>query len=184
MSEQQLTRDGVRLLGRLADIDRDTLRFGPELPGHIEYADQRAAQFRRMVDDYVTRIGIIAAEPDTDPAERSQPGPGPAAETLSLRAEGIATVIWCTGFGPDIGWLRVPVLGSDGGPQHKRGITAARGLYVAGYPWLSNRGSGILYGVAADAMRIAQHITADVRGGRIEPAARRLTEIQPVGAPL
>ena len=76
----------------------------------------------------------------------------------------------------------MPVLGSDGSPQHRRGITAFPGLYVTGYPWLSNRGSGILYGVAADAMRIAQHITADVRGGRIEPAARRLTEIQHVGA--
>jgi len=182
VSYQQLARDGVRLLGRLADADQDTLRFGPELPGHIEYADHRAGQFRRMVDDYVARTGITAPEPDTDPAERPQPGSTPSPEALSLRAERIATVVWCTGFGPDIGWLRVPVLGSDGSPKHQRGITAAPGLYVAGYPWLSNRGSGILYGVAADAMRIAQHITADVRKGRIEPAARRLTEIQTVGA--
>jgi putative flavoprotein involved in K+ transport len=183
VSYQQLARDGVRLLGRLADVDQDTLRFGPELPGHIEYADHHAAQFRRMVDDYVTRTGSAAAEPDTDPAERPQPGPGPSAETLSLRAEDITTVIWCTGFGPDVSWLGVPVLGSDGSPQHRRGITAFPGLYVTGYPWLSNRGSGILYGAAADAMRIAQHIASDMRVGRIEPAARRLSEIQPVGVP-
>jgi len=31
---------------------------------------------------------------------------------------------------------------------------------VAGYPWLSNRGSGLLYGAAADAARVAQHIAA------------------------
>ena len=169
MSEQQLTRDGVRLLGRLADIDRDTLRFGPGLPDHIEYADHRAAQFRRMVDDYVARTGIAAPDPDTDPAERPEPGSGPPSETLSLRAERIATVVWCTGFGPDTGWLRVPVLGSDGSPAHRRGITAVPGLYVAGYPWLSNRGSGILYGVAADAVRIAQRIASDARDGRAEP---------------
>jgi putative flavoprotein involved in K+ transport len=101
---------------------------------------------------------------------------------LSLRAERIATVVWCTGFGPDTGWLRVPVLGPDGSPAHRRGITAVPGLYVAGYPWLSNRGSGILYGVAADAVRIAQHIASDARDGPAEPSARRLTEIQPVGA--
>jgi putative flavoprotein involved in K+ transport len=99
-----------------------------------------------------------------------------------VRAERITTVIWCTGFGPDAGWLRVPVLGSDGNPAHKRGITALPGLYVAGYPWLSNRGSGILYGVAADAARIAQHIASDVRGGRAAPRTRQLTEVQPVGA--
>jgi hypothetical protein len=37
---------------------------------------------------------------------------------------------------------------------------------VAGYPWLSTRGSGILYGVAADAARIAQHIAATQKGGQ------------------
>ena len=76
----------------------------------------------------------------------------------------------------------MPVLGSDGSPAHRRGITALPGLYVAGYPWLSNRGSGILYGVAADATRIAQHIASGAPGGRAEATAHRLTEIQPVGA--
>lgn len=75
-----------------------------------------------------------------------------------MRAEHIAAVIWCTGFGPDTGWLRVPLLMPDGSPAHTRGITAFPGLYVAGYPWLSTRGSGLLYGVAADSARIAQHI--------------------------
>ena len=55
-------------------------------------------------------------------------------EALSMRAERIAAVIWCTGFGPDTGWLRVPVLGPDGVPAHTRGITAFPGLYVAGLP--------------------------------------------------
>jgi hypothetical protein len=69
-------------------------------------------------------------------------------------------VLWCTGFGPDTGWLQVPVLLPDGTPAHTRGITAFPGLYVAGYPWLSSRGSGLLYGVAADSARIAQHVAA------------------------
>ena len=86
-----------------------------------------------------------------------------------MRAEGITSVVWCTGFGPDTGWVHVPVLRADGLPAHRRGITASPGLYVAGYPWLSTRGSGILYGVAADAARIAQHIAADTRTG---PARR------------
>jgi putative flavoprotein involved in K+ transport len=183
MSYQQLARDGARLLGRLADVDGDRLRFGPELPGNIEYADRRAAQFRHMVDDYVARTGIAAPEPDTDPAERPQPRTGPPPETLSLRAERIAAIVWCTGFGPDAGWLRVPVLGPDGHPAHKRGITAFPGLYVAGYPWLSNRGSGLLYGVAADSARIAQHIASDTRGRRADPRAAELSQIQRAGAP-
>ena len=178
---QQLARDGVRLLGRLVDVEGDRLRFGPELPGHIEYADRSAARFRHTVDDYVTRTGGTALEPDTDPAEYPQPGAASSPDTLSLRAERISTVIWCTGFGPDTGWLRVPLLGSDGSPAHRRGITALPGLYVAGYPWLSNRGSGILYGVAADSARIAQHIAATAHS-RTKPPAHPRAEIQHVGA--
>jgi putative flavoprotein involved in K+ transport len=62
--------------------------------------------------------------------------------------------------GPDTGWVDVPVLSVGGAPAHFCGVTAFPGLYLVGYPWLSNRGSGILYGVAADAARIAQHIAA------------------------
>ena len=93
-------------------------------------------------------------------------------EKLSMRAERIAAVIWCTGFGPDTGWLRVPVLGPDGSPAHTHGITAFPGLYVAGYPWLSTRGSGLLYGVAADAARVAQHIAAAAGSGWAPRRAR------------
>jgi putative flavoprotein involved in K+ transport len=182
VSYQQLARDGVRLLGRLADIDGERLRFGPELPSNIEYADRSAAQFRHLVDDYVARTGSTAPEPDPDPAERPQPGSGTSPETVSMRAEGIATVVWCTGFGPDTSWLRVPVLGRDGHPAHQRGITAFPGLYVAGFPWLSNRGSGLLYGVAADAARIAQHIASDTRGSHAEPLGDRLAHMQRAGA--
>ena len=181
VSYQQLARDGVRLLGRLADVEGDRLRFGPELPGHIEYADRSAAQFRHMVDDYVTRTGGAAPEPDTDPAERPQPGAASSLGTLSLRAERISTVIWCTGFGPDSGWLRGPVLGPGGNPAHQRGITTLPGLFVAGFPWVSTRGSGILYGVAADAARIAQHIAATAHRRAAAPT-RRHADIQPVGA--
>ena len=130
----------------------------------------------------MTRVGIRAPAPDVDPAERPEPGSENSPEILSLRAEGISTVIWCTGFGPDTGWLHVPVLRPDGSPAHTRGITAFPGLYVAGYPWLSNRGSGILYGVAADAARVAQHIASDARGVGAEPLALTHHEIQSVGA--
>src|SRR5215468_9053490 len=140
----------------------------------MQFADAGAARFRRMVDDYVARAGIVAAEPDADPAERPEPGLEHPPESLGIRAERIAAVIWCTGFGPDTGWLRVPVLGPGGSPAHSRGITAFPGLYVAGYPWLSTRGSGLLYGVAADAARVAQHIAAAAHSGRApQPVAHR-----------
>jgi putative flavoprotein involved in K+ transport len=169
LAYQQLARDGVRLLGRLASAAGHTLSFGPDLPRNIEHADQGAAQFRRLVDEYVAQAGIAAPPPDTDPAERPGPASGEGPRTLNARAERISTVLWCTGFAPDTCWLRVPVLRPGGTIEHARGVTAFPGLYVAGHPWLSNRGSGLLYGVAADAARIAQHVAMDSLG-RTRPA--------------
>jgi putative flavoprotein involved in K+ transport len=159
---QQLARDGVRLLGRLVDAEDTKLMFAADLAENMQYADRRAAAFRRAVDSYVTGTGIMAAAPDTDPAELPLPGTPQVPLALDIQAEGITSVVWCTGFGPDTGWVNVPVLRADGLPAHNRGSTASPGLYVAGYPWLSTRGSGLLYGAAA---RIAQHIAATQKGG-------------------
>jgi putative flavoprotein involved in K+ transport len=172
----------VRLLGRLAGAEGGKLSLGPELPGNVQFADAGAARFRRMVDEHVARTGIVAAEPDTDPAERPEPGLERPPESLDIRAEHIAVVLWCTGFGPDTGWLHVPVLRPDGAPAHTRGITAFPGLYVAGYPWLSNRGSGLLYGAAADAARVAQHIAASGRSPVLTGATR--SRIMTSGTPM
>jgi putative flavoprotein involved in K+ transport len=188
LSYQQLARNGVRLLGRLTDADEQSLRFGPDLSEHIQYADQRAAQIRRAVDEHIARTGIAAPPPEADPAERPFPWPERSPDRLNARAERIGTVLWCTGFRPDTSWLRVPVLTHDGTPAHTGGTTAFPGLYVAGYPWLSNRGSGILYGVAADAARVAQRISAEASGRTGQAAAARQdaagvpTIIQPVAA--
>jgi putative flavoprotein involved in K+ transport len=163
---QQLARDGVRLLGRLVDAEDTKLAFAADLAENMQYADRRAAGFRRAIDSYVAGAGIDAAPPDTDSAEQPLPEVPDAPLALDMRAEGITSVVWCAGFGPDTGWVHVPVLRADGLPVHTRGVTASPGLYVAGYPWLSTRGSGILYGVAADAARIAQHIAAREKGSQ------------------
>src|SRR5262249_21669119 len=121
ISYGRLAGDGVRLLGRLVGVEGDTLRFGTDLSANIWYADQRCSQFKRAVDDFVARSGSVAAPPDSDCGEPMPPQPPAAPETVSIRAERIGTVIWCTGFGPDIGWLKVPVLTPDGHVAHSRG---------------------------------------------------------------
>jgi putative flavoprotein involved in K+ transport len=158
---QQLARDGVRLLGRLVETEGDELYFASDLAQNMAYADQRAAGIRRLIDEHITATGIAAARPDSDPAEKPWTGTERSAPVIDVRAEQISTVIWATGFGPDVSWLDVPVLGHDG-PIHTAGITPYPGLFAVGYPWLTNRGSGILYGVDTDATRIAQHAAAYV----------------------
>jgi putative flavoprotein involved in K+ transport len=53
----------------------------------------------------------------------------------------------------------LPVLDAEGKPVHQRGISPVRDLYFIGFPWLSSRKSGIIYGIDEDARFIADAIT-------------------------
>ena len=90
--------------------------------------------------------------------------PGGPPEPLDLEAAGITSVVWCTGFRPDWGWVEVPFLNESGYPDHVRGVVGATpGLYVLGLPWLYTWGSGRFAGVARDAEHVAGHmVTAAV----------------------
>jgi putative flavoprotein involved in K+ transport len=67
-------------------------------------------------------------------------------------------VIWATGFRPDFGWVRLPVLDDTGNAVHRLGATACPGFYFLGLPWLSKLKSSVLCGVGEDAERIADAI--------------------------
>ena len=71
-------------------------------------------------------------------------------------------VIWATGYVDDYGWLQVPVLGGDGRPRHRRGVTERPGLFFLGLPWQHTRGSALLGFVEDDAAYIAGRIAAGV----------------------
>jgi putative flavoprotein involved in K+ transport len=79
---------------------------------------------------------------------------------LDLAKEGIAAVIWATGYGVDFGWIDVPVLDGHGEPLHRGGITEVPGLYFLGLQWLSKMYSAFLSGVGDDAAVLADHIAA------------------------
>ena len=92
----------------------------------------------------------------------------------------VANVIWCTGFGKDVSWIDMPVIGGDGWPEQKRGVvTSAPGLYFVGLPFLNAFGSMLIGGVGRDAEHVAKHI-ADRAGfaakaprGRVRELSRR-----------
>jgi putative flavoprotein involved in K+ transport len=73
----------------------------------------------------------------------------------------VANVIWCTGFGKDLGWIGFPVAGEDGWPEQRRGVVeSSPGLYFVGLPFLQAFGSMLVGGVGRDAERVAAHIAA------------------------
>jgi putative flavoprotein involved in K+ transport len=71
----------------------------------------------------------------------------------------VANVIWCTGFGKDTGWIRIPVTGDDGWPEQLRGmVPRSPGLYFVGLPFLQSFSSMLVAGVGRDAKHVADHI--------------------------
>jgi putative flavoprotein involved in K+ transport len=71
----------------------------------------------------------------------------------------VASVLWCTGFGPGTGWVDVPgALDDDGAPRHDRGASPVPGLHWMGLPWQTRLNSALVDGVDRDARRTASRI--------------------------
>jgi len=78
----------------------------------------------------------------------------------------VKNVIWCTGFRQDYSWIDLSVLGEDGHPAHKRGIsTNESGLYFMGLIFQFAASSDVLPGVGRDAAYVAKHIASNVKNG-------------------
>jgi putative flavoprotein involved in K+ transport len=179
---QQLARDGVVLFGGLLDVTGSLLRFADDLASNLRFGDQTAAAFRRSVDRYINSHGSGAAPPDHDAAERPNPRVRQSPLELDMSRAEVRTVIWCVGFGPDSAWIDLPVLDARGRVESRAGVTAIPGLYTLGSPWLTHRGSGILYGVGTDAASIARHLMAFLRLG--SRALREVADVASTDVPL
>ena len=82
---------------------------------------------------------------------------------------GFGTVVWATGFRPELSFLSgAGVLDRKGRVVHDGGVTAAPGFYVMGLPFLRRRRSTLIDGAAADARDLADHLV-----GHLSTAALR-----------
>ena len=154
----QFARDGVVLLGHVRDVRQGQLIIAPDLKETLAKVDRFEIDALQMVDDYILRMGLSAP---TDNVPQLRDGYEQVEITeLDLRASGISTVIWATGYTFDFSLVRLPVFDADGYPIQKRGVTEYKGLYFLGIPWLHSRRSGILFGVGDDAAYMAAHIAA------------------------
>lgn len=162
LSLQSMARDGVHLMGRLSDVQDGVLQTDGSLAEHIAFADERSAEFTRMIENWISSNGISAEPIEDDPND--EPAGPQVAESgiteLDLLEAGVGTVIWCTGFTADFDWIHAPVADENGRPVHKRGISPVPGIYFVGFPWLHSRKSGIIHGIDEDARFIAETIAA------------------------
>jgi putative flavoprotein involved in K+ transport len=142
--------------------------------GHVPIALVRNAAFRRLVYRRRTPRGPLGrlirhrihgrGSPLTWQTERELTDAGivRVPRTVGVRdgcpvlADGralaVASVVWCTGFRPDYGWLDPRAVGPDGWPLQRHGTSrTVPGLYFVGLPLQHTLESGFLGGMSTDA---------------------------------
>jgi putative flavoprotein involved in K+ transport len=152
-----LAAEGAVLLGRLAGCADGRAQCHGDLHESLAAGDAFVAGLLERIDEHIGTFGLEA--PEDPPAEPPAPIDDPPAE-LDLRAEGIGTVLWATGFRPDLSWIELPLADELGWPRQTDGFTEYPGLAFVGLQWLRKRKSALLFGVAEDAELVATRLAA------------------------
>jgi putative flavoprotein involved in K+ transport len=72
----------------------------------------------------------------------------------------VDALIWATGYRPDLLWIDLPILDSNGRLRHRRGVTDVPGLYFLGLTWQWTRGSALIGWVKDDAAFLTERLAA------------------------
>lgn len=165
--------EGMKLYGRLREVNGNILRFGDDLKQNLDQADSVSESIKTTIDKYIEGKQIVAP---TEERYRPVWEPGvPCLELDYIKAK-ITTIIWSVGFRTDYSWIEIPIFDGKGYPCHQRGVTSVSGIYFLGLPWQYTWGSGRFSGVAQDARFLADCIEARY-GGSPQKAVRLLNEL-------
>ena len=157
---RRFAQRGMTLLGRAEGYQDGALHFASDLAANLILGDANHAAILDAADAYVTQTGLdLPPEPDARKIDSNPDCVTHPVLDLHLANAGISAIVWATGYTLDYDWLKPRVFDEKGRPAHDRGVTAVRGLFFLGLPWLSRRASPFIWGVWRDAEYIADHIT-------------------------
>jgi putative flavoprotein involved in K+ transport len=152
-----LERRGVQILGRLVGVEHERVSFDDDLIATTAASDIKLADLFLRIDAFIAKTAVNTAPPA--PFEPTWPSARALTKTsVDLRAAGIDTVVWATGFSRRYPWLRVPVLDDHGEIRQREGITPVPGLFVLGMHFQRRRNSAFIDGVGDDAAFLAERI--------------------------
>ena len=160
-----LTDAGVRICGRLGAIRDGVALFSGGLRTTCTLADQKLARLLDEIDQWIAAEGLDA---DVEPSVGFEPtrvAPNPPL-TIDLRRGEIRTIVWATGFRPDLSWVELPVFDNAGRLRHDGGVVDAPGVYFLGGTFLRRRRSSFIHGAEADTADLAEHVAAHLAGER------------------
>jgi len=154
-----LTRNGVKLVGRLAGINDGKAQFSGSLRNFCALSDLKMNRLLDAIDEWAAENGL---DDEVDPPHRFEPTEVEDAPPLGMDLENgaIKTVIWATGFRPDYSYLDVPILDRKGRIRHDGGVVASPGMYLMGIPFLRRRKSSLIDGAGDDARDLSAHLAS------------------------
>jgi putative flavoprotein involved in K+ transport len=141
---RRLASEGATLLGRVRGVRGHRLELAADVAESLAAGDRALADFVRWVEDRLEDVGEPVGPPEPlatypDPPEVAAP-----ILELDLEREGVATVVWATGFRPTFAeWVRVPVLDDAGEPIHDRGGHTAPGRVLHRAPLAASPAVGL-----------------------------------------
>jgi putative flavoprotein involved in K+ transport len=159
-----LTAIGVKLVGRLAGISDGKAQFSGSLRNVCALSDLKMNRLLNTIDEWATENGL---DGEVEPPHRLPPTEVEESPPLvmDLTAAGIRTIIWATGYRPDLSWLHVPVLDRKGRIRHDGGVIEWPGLYLMGMQFLRRRKSALIDGAGDDARDLSDHLVSYLDGG-------------------
>lgn len=158
-----MTDIGVELVGRFAGLVDGKAQFSGSLKNKCALSDLKMNRLLKSFDEWAAEVG---ADADVEASHSLAPTRVPEKPPLTMRlAEaGIGTVLWCTGYRPDLSWLEIDVLDRKGQIRHEGGVTPSPGLYLMGMQFLRRRKSALIDGAADDADDLSNHLAAYLDG--------------------
>jgi putative flavoprotein involved in K+ transport len=168
---RELAAQGMILLGRAGAYADGRITIGDDLAANIARGDANYLSVLDEADAFARANGIDL--PDDPDARKIGPMPDCVTnpiQSLDLKAEGITSIIWATGYALDFGWLKCGQYDAQGRPAHEQGVSDVPGLYFLGLPWLTRRASPFIWGVWHDADHVAGVIAARKTGAVVTAA--------------
>lgn len=154
-----LTDIGVKLVGRFVGVHGGLhdgqAQFAGSLANLCTLADLKMNRLLGNIDEWIEEQGIEAS-----PVERFDKTRVPEQPplTLPLGDGGIRSIVWATGYRPDLSYVHADVFDRKGRLRHDGGVTAQPGLYVMGLTFLRRRKSTFIHGAEDDARDLCAHL--------------------------
>jgi putative flavoprotein involved in K+ transport len=144
--------------------DGASATFNDKLQEYIAFAQEGYGFLASLVEDWIAKRGNAIDYPPPTPEPEWEPHQPlldyVAPVNLDLDENDVRSVLWCTGWGADLTWLKMPAARDELGPHGRPEScdTQVPGFFWLGFHWLRFLNSANVAGFHHDAPYIASRL--------------------------